>query len=201
MQRTEVAAPLTESEPTFREIELIAHELSGHAYLSNALSADLGQGIEALRRRVFGSALVWLHEYAFLRGNGVGTFLLTDAAKMLSRLLPGWDSATTAWLVHPTVLEKLFQQADTAAGALPTAEVAGRPKLYLCHIRRELEELFPDEDDSRKSAFSALDSFKDKWHGQPMPKADPPAGRVHAVKRCPGGTTRWGGCSSRRQGD
>lgn len=46
---------------------------------------------------------------------------------------------------------------------------------YLRHdcIQRELENLFPDpEDDSRKPVFSALDGFKDRWHGQIRQKED-----------------------------
>ena len=37
---TEEASTLNETEPTFRQLELVAHELSGYSLMSNALLAD-----------------------------------------------------------------------------------------------------------------------------------------------------------------
>jgi len=133
---TEEAAALTETEPTFKQLELVTHELSGYSKISNALLQDNAVGLESLLLTLFGRAIGWYEDYAFLRGNGVGkpqglltaaaliqqsrsaasAFALADAASMMSRLLPGWDPIHTCWAVHPTVLAKLFTMVDTASG-------------------------------------------------------------------------------------
>src|SRR5262245_7699494 len=126
---TEEAAALAQTEPQFKQIELVAHELSGHSKISNALLSDNAVGLEALLMAMCGRAIGWYEDQAFLRGNGVGkplgvlsasaliavsrsgasAFTLADAAGMLGRLLPGWDPLHTVWAIHPTVLVKLFQ--------------------------------------------------------------------------------------------
>ncbi len=132
----EEAATMNETEPTFRQLELVAHELSGYALLSNALLADNAVGLEALLVRLFGGAIAWFEDYAFLRGDGVGKplgvasaaaalsvsrananqFGLADAGKMFGKLLPGWSPQTTAWVIHPSVLPQMVQLVSAAAG-------------------------------------------------------------------------------------
>ena len=99
------------------EVELVARELSGYAKVSNAMVEDAGRGLEALLVTLFGGAIAWHEDMAFLRGDGVGKplgavgpatgaavgvsrktasrFVLDDAAKMLARMLPGWSPART----------------------------------------------------------------------------------------------------------
>jgi HK97 family phage major capsid protein len=134
---TEEAATLNETEPTFRQLELVTHELSGYSLMSNALLADNAVGLEALLTRLFGGAIAWFEDYAFLRGDGVGkplgalsgaaaitvnrsgganTFKLADAGAMLGKLLPGWNPATTCWIIHPTVIAQMVQLVSAAAG-------------------------------------------------------------------------------------
>jgi HK97 family phage major capsid protein len=133
---TEEASTLTETEPTFRQLELIAHELSGYSLMSNALLADNAVGLEALLTRLFGGAIAWFEDYAFLNGNGAGkplgvtnapaaiavnrntagTFKLVDAGTMLGRLLPGWGPQTTCWVIHPSVISQMVQMVSAAAG-------------------------------------------------------------------------------------
>ena len=135
---TEEAASLNETEPTFKQIELVAHELSGYSKASMTLLQDNAIALEALLMELFGAAIGWFEDYAFLRGNGVGKplgitnspcaiqvtrqtagqFKLQDAAKMLSRLLPGWMPQTTAWVVSPGVLEYLIQISDSAGNVI-----------------------------------------------------------------------------------
>ncbi len=135
---TEEAVSLNETEPTFRQIELVAHELSGYAKVSTTLMQDNAVGLEALLLTLFGRAVGWHEDYAFLRGNGVGkplgvlnagalitvssrsaasAFALSDAANMLARLLPGWSRRNTVWAMHPTVLAKLFTMSESGAGS------------------------------------------------------------------------------------
>ena len=40
--------------------------------MSNALLADNAVGLEALLTRLFGGAIAWFEDYAFLNGNGAG---------------------------------------------------------------------------------------------------------------------------------
>jgi len=125
---TEEAATKQEEEPTFRQIRLTAHELSGYTIASNQLLADNAIGLEAVLITLFGGALGWYRDHAFLRGDGAGkplgvlnsgalisvtrngfsAFTLADAAGMLARLLPGWNFRSTVWAMHPTVLPKLW---------------------------------------------------------------------------------------------
>ena len=133
---TEEASTLNETEPTFRQLELVAHELSGYSLISNALLADNAIGLEALLTRIFGGAIAWFEDYAFLRGDGTGKplgvssapaalsvtrnasnqFKLVDAGTMLGKMLPGWNPATTCWVIHPTVISQMVQMVSAAAG-------------------------------------------------------------------------------------
>ena len=132
---TEEASLLNETEPSFRQLEMVAHELSGYSLMSNTLLNDSAVGLEAVLINLFGRAIGWYEDYAFLQGNGVGkpmgafqcpaavsvsrtgganTFVLLDAAKMLGTLLPGWKPETTAWVIAPSVLAQLMTLASTA---------------------------------------------------------------------------------------
>jgi HK97 family phage major capsid protein len=130
---TEEAQTRTETEPQFKMLELKAHELSGYAVSSNVLLQDANFGLEKFLFTIFGKAIGWYEEFAFLQGNGVGkpqgvltcnaaipitrntggTFLYADAAKMLSRLLPSSQNRAF-WTMHPYVIEKAVQLADSS---------------------------------------------------------------------------------------
>lgn len=134
---TEEAANLNETEPLFKQVELVAHELSGYSKVSNTLMQDSAIGLEQLLITLFGRAIAWHEDNAFLRGDGVGkplgclnsaalisvdrsaasAFSLADAANMLSSLLPGWSATSTVWAMHPTVAGKLFQMTASGAGS------------------------------------------------------------------------------------
>src|SRR5262245_47395132 len=51
---SEEAATMTEEEPTFKQIRLTAHELTGYTLASNALFQDNAVGLEALLIQLFG---------------------------------------------------------------------------------------------------------------------------------------------------
>ena len=143
---TEEGGTINETEPLFRQVELTARELSGYSRVSNSLVADSAIGLEQLLLTLFGRAIAWHEDHAFLRGDGVGkplgilnsgalvsvsrsaanAFALADASAMLARLLPGWSTATTVWAMHPTVAGKLFQM---------TASGAGSSNIYLDNAR------------------------------------------------------------------
>jgi HK97 family phage major capsid protein len=134
---TEEAQTRTETEPQFKMMELKAHELSGYSVSSNVLLADAAFGLEKFLLTLFGQAVAWFEEYAFLQGNGVGkpigmltapaTLTKTrdngnqvsynDVATMFSKLLPmSWNRAI--WLFSPTVVPQLLQLKDGANRAI-----------------------------------------------------------------------------------
>jgi HK97 family phage major capsid protein len=135
-QWTEEASTLNETEPTFRQLELIAHELSGYSVMSNTLLQDNAIGLEAVLVKLFGGAIGWFEDYAFIAGDGVGKplgalsggaaveierqtasqFTIQDAGKMLGSMLPSWNKKTTTWVVHPTVVQQVMQMVSAAAG-------------------------------------------------------------------------------------
>lgn len=161
---TEEAGSVPETEPTFKQIELINHELMGYTKISNTLVADNAVGLETFLLNLFGRAIAWYEDYAFLRGDGVGkplgllnanalisvsrsaasAFALTDAATMLSKMLPGWDPMHTVWAIHPTVLPKLMTMTDTASGHVVWIDNAReRPRMSLFGIPVETTEKLP----------------------------------------------------------
>lgn len=143
---TEEASALVQKDPSFKQVEIVAYELSGYSVVSNTLMADSAVGLEALLTRLFGGAIAWYEDHAFLRGNGVGKplgmmesaaaiavtrntandFKLVDAARMLGRLLPGWSSKATCWVMSPSVVEKVIQMSDSSSRAvwIPNAREA-----------------------------------------------------------------------------
>lgn len=133
---TEEAQTRTETEPAFKMLELKAHELSGYAVSSNVLLQDAAIGLEKFLMTMFSQATAWYEDYAFIQGNGTGkpmglvnancavkfnrsggagtqTFSLSDASKMLSRLLPA-SLKSAIWIVHPYALPGLTQLADAS---------------------------------------------------------------------------------------
>ena len=134
---TAEAQTRTETEPQFKMMELKANELSGYSVSSNILLQDAAFGLEKFLMTLFGRAVAWFEEYAFLQGNGVGkplgivnapaTIFITRAttghfsfgvvAGMLAALLPA--SYTKArWYISPTVVQDLLQLKDGANRAM-----------------------------------------------------------------------------------
>jgi len=140
---TAEAQTRTETEPQFKMMELKANELSGYSVSSNVLLQDAAFGLEKFLMVLFGRAVAWFEEYAFLQGNGVGKplgilnanatiktggnggttrdtaghFYFDDMAAMIARLLP--SSYTKAvWYVSPTVVSDLIQLKDGANRAI-----------------------------------------------------------------------------------
>jgi HK97 family phage major capsid protein len=137
MNWTAEAQTRTETEPTFKQMELKAWELSGYSVSSNVLLQDSAFGLERFLMSLFGQALAWYEEYAFLQGNGVGkpmgilncaakinvtrntstTVKYVDVATMWSKLLPkSWGSAI--WIFNPSVIPQLLQLQDGASRAI-----------------------------------------------------------------------------------
>lgn len=129
---TEEAGTKTAKEPTFGQIELIAKKLTGYTYASDELLADNAVGLEALLVRIFGEAIGWYEDDAFIDGDGVGkplgilnsgallsvnrsaasTVAIADLANILARVLPQ-SMGRGVWLANQSVLAQLVQLGGT----------------------------------------------------------------------------------------
>ena len=144
---TSEAQTRTEVEPKFKMMELKAQELSGYSVSSNILLQDAAFGLEKFLFTLFGNAVAWYEEFAFLQGNGVGKPLgvlnagaviktggtsghrdsglgsagisFNDVATMLSKFLPASiASGKGCWYASPTCLPFLLQLKDGASRAI-----------------------------------------------------------------------------------
>jgi HK97 family phage major capsid protein len=137
---------LPETEPGLRQLELQAHLLSGYAVFSNPMLDDAGDAGAALLLEVFGQAIAWYEDYAFLQGNGVGkplgvlnapasysltrnlanTIQYTDIVGMHAHLIPAsWNRA--CWVFAVSALPALLQLKDGASRAVLVQAGAGSP--------------------------------------------------------------------------
>lgn len=68
------ASEKTQSEPNFRQINLVAHKLVGYTRASDELLADSAVSLQAFLtgRMGFAGAISWAEDYSFFNGNGVG---------------------------------------------------------------------------------------------------------------------------------
>ncbi len=141
------AQSIAESEPAFKQDTWTAWNLQLFAIASNQLLMDNGVGMDALLTQLFGQAMTWYKEYAFLRGTGSGAsmpmgvinapatyvqgravparFVLADAAAMMSHLqVRSWDDA--CWVMHQSVIPQLIQMASGAvANTASTTYIPG----------------------------------------------------------------------------
>jgi HK97 family phage major capsid protein len=148
------ASLINETEPQFRQSTWTAWDLVGYSACSNQLLQDNGIGLDGVLTSLFGQALVWYKEYAFLRGTGTGStmplgilnapatyyqsravtskFMLADAAAMLSHLQQR-SMKSACWIIHQSVLPQLIQMASgtmTAASA-SSSNPAGNQLVWL----------------------------------------------------------------------
>jgi HK97 family phage major capsid protein len=127
----EEAEEKPQTEPTFKQLELVAHELAGWLPASNALLADSAVTLGALIPRLFAGAAGWAVDYACLNGDGVGKplgvinapatiwvpragashFAFADAVNMLAQFLTqSW--ARGVWVMNQSVIPDLYQLVD-----------------------------------------------------------------------------------------
>jgi len=69
---TEEATSKTESEPKFRQIELVAHKLVCYTEAGDELLADAAISLEAFLSAAFSGVINWEEEDAFINGTGAG---------------------------------------------------------------------------------------------------------------------------------
>ncbi|MEJ2688278.1 MAG: phage major capsid protein, partial [Gammaproteobacteria bacterium] len=130
---TEEAGTKTESQPDFKMLELVAHKLAGYTQASDELLADSALGLDSLLRQLFGGAVRFRRDYAYLRGTGIGQplgvinsgALLTtardvanqissnDIHSLLQIFLPT-SMGNAVWVVSQTAMEQIFALSDGA---------------------------------------------------------------------------------------
>lgn len=142
------AGTLTETEPTFRLMELVAHKLAGYTLSSTEELEDSAIGLEQLLKTLFAATIQWYEDYAFLRGDGVGkplgvqnspaaisvtrngggnAFELVDALAMRKRL-PQASQKNAVWAMHPFTLPDIYAfQVASATGANWAMDLRGDP--------------------------------------------------------------------------
>jgi HK97 family phage major capsid protein len=64
------SAEATETEPGFRQAKLTAHELNGYTEVGRTLMSNSAVSIDALLYRLFGGAVAWYEDTAFINGDG-----------------------------------------------------------------------------------------------------------------------------------
>lgn len=132
------AGTITETEPTFDMVRLVAHKIAGLTIASNELMADSAIGLEALLKRLFGESIAWNEDYNFLRGNGVAKplgiqnapalinvsragsgndFDPADVGAMLKRMLPS-SMKNAVWIMHPFVIPSLILMTASSSAAV-----------------------------------------------------------------------------------
>ena len=126
MTWTPESVTMNESEPIFREIELVANDLMFYTISSNQLLQDNAVALDTLLTSIFQEAVAWSYDYYILQGNagnepnGVirapgtyaqsrvagNTITQADILNMLSRLYaPSWDNA--CWIINPSCLPQI----------------------------------------------------------------------------------------------
>jgi HK97 family phage major capsid protein len=124
------ATAMSESEPSFGSLTLTSKKLSGYCLISNELLSDSQPAAEVLLTKMFGSAMNWWLEDAFINGDGAGkplgimnspalitvtaesgqgadTIVAENIFKMYSRLLPS-STKRAVWLASPDVKPQLY---------------------------------------------------------------------------------------------
>jgi HK97 family phage major capsid protein len=141
------AASITEVQPTFRQAKLTAHELTGYTEVSRTLIQNSAISVDALLNGLFGGAVAWYEDYAFLRGDGIGKPLgilgapamldsgtargsataitLANAAQVYAKML-STSRGSGVWVVSQGAVAAFLQMAGVANGViLPAGFLAG----------------------------------------------------------------------------
>jgi HK97 family phage major capsid protein len=124
----EEAASKTQSDPSFRQIELVAHKLIGYTRASDELLDDSAISLEAFLSGPmgFGGGAAWMEEFAFLQGTGAGQPLgvinagativegrfaanligIDDLADMVADFLP---TGKGVWMITQSAMSTIIQ--------------------------------------------------------------------------------------------
>lgn len=133
VQWTEEAAEKSETEPSFRQIEMVAHKLACYTEASDELLEDSATSLEALLTQTFRGATLWYRQNAFLNGSGAGqplgvlnapvtlthqphtanTLNLSDFAGMLEK----FQGSNPVWFLNRQWMSDLIQVSGPSGNA------------------------------------------------------------------------------------
>lgn len=124
----EEAAEKDQSDPSFRQIELVAHKLIGYTRASDELVQDSAISLDDFLSGPMGFAggAIWMEEFAFLQGTGAGqplgvipagatitegrntanTIVFDDLADMVADFLP---SGRGVWMISQSAMSTIIQ--------------------------------------------------------------------------------------------
>ena len=148
----EAASISTVTQPAFAQVVLTAKKLTGYTIASNELLADSAISLEALIMQMFGDALAYFEDDAFIAGTGAGqplgvlnapalisvaketgqaatTLVYENLVKMFSRMLPQ-SLGRAVWYAHPDVFQQLAQMSlnvGTGGSAVWISNMVGGP--------------------------------------------------------------------------
>ena len=140
------------NQPAFGQVRLDAHKLTGYTVVSNELVQDSAIAVDTMLSRLFGQAIAYFEDVAFINGTGAGqpqgilnsgclvsvaketgqaatTIVKENLDKMYSRMLPS-SLANSVWLAHPDTfpqLASLSQAVGTGGGPVWVSNMAGGP--------------------------------------------------------------------------
>lgn len=137
----------TETEPSFRQIRLVARKLAGFTQASDELLDDNAVGLEALLRTLFGRAIARIEDHAFMNGVGVTQplgILNSPALEIVARdtanqvnyadiadmwaSLPSWSMGSATWVVSQRALSQFIQMTDGAGNHVFMPQESGGAK-------------------------------------------------------------------------
>jgi HK97 family phage major capsid protein len=140
------------NQPAFGQVVLDAKKLTGYSVISNELVQDSALAVDTLLSRLFGQAISYFEDVAFINGTGAGqpqgilnsdclisvaketgqaatTILKENLDKMYSRMLPS-SLGNSVWIAHNDTfpqLASLSQAVGTGGGPVWVSNVAGGP--------------------------------------------------------------------------
>lgn len=122
---TEEAASKDETEPVFKQINLVAHKLVTYTEASDELLEDSAVSLEALLAQLFRGSIDWYEEDAFIVGTGAGqplgvinagaTFIQARAAAGaiglvdIINMLEHFHGSNPIWLISRSALPSIMQ--------------------------------------------------------------------------------------------
>jgi HK97 family phage major capsid protein len=114
---TEEAASKDESQPDFRQVELVAHKLCVYTEASDELLADSAIPLEALIQQLFRGVVVNEEEWTFINGTGAGQPLGIVTANTVAGLGP--TIVVTRTLANTINILDIFNMLSSFQGRSP----------------------------------------------------------------------------------
>lgn len=133
MSWTAEAQPRPATEPNFKEVHIVTHELAGLCKISRTLMSDSMIAMESELKGLFAGAISYAEDVAFLNGDGnakprgvlqssalvvyptrsgANKFALADAANMMGAMIPQ-SRPKSVWVMVNNLFSQLVQLADS----------------------------------------------------------------------------------------